>query len=52
MKKMSSIIVVFIYDTETSCRGMRMVGGAQEGGNKCIHMVDSHCRTAETNTTL
>ena len=25
---------------------------AQEGGDECIHMADSHCCTAETNTTL
>ena len=24
----------------------------QEGGDICMHMADSHCRTAETNTTL
>ena len=25
---------------------------AQEGGETCIHIADSHCHTAETNTTL
>ena len=25
---------------------------AQEGGNICIHIADSHCRTAETNIIL
>jgi len=24
----------------------------QEGGDICMHMADSRCRTAETNTTL
>lgn len=24
---------------------------AQEGGNMCIHVADSRCRTAKTNTT-
>jgi len=27
-------------------------GKAQEGGNICIHMANSHCSTAETNTIL
>ena len=30
------------------------VGGrkAEEGEGRCTHIVDSHCHTAETNTTL
>ena len=31
---------------------MGEVREAQEGGDTCILMADSHCCTAETNTTL